>query len=102
MQRIIARLLAACMTLIVAFAVVLGFGEVLEAVGDLSAAAVCGYVALGLAMLWVVGQILLVASLGLWVLRQPPPAMKQPHLGFPETQGEEGYDEEESSLSQGG
>ncbi len=102
MQRIIARLLAACMTLIVAFAVVLGFGEVLEAVGDPSAAAVCGYVALGLVMVWVVGQILLVASLGLWVLRQPPPAMKQSHGASPETQGEQGYDEEESGLASGG
>jgi hypothetical protein len=97
MQQIIARLISAGVTLIVAFGVVLGFGEVLEAVGDQSAAAVCGYVALGLAMAWVVVQILLVGTLGMWVLRQKPSGLAQPPFPAAEAQLDQTDEAEEES-----
>jgi hypothetical protein len=66
--------LIASITLIIAFATLMGSAQILEAVGDPAAASVCRYVALGLGILWFIGQVLLLLTLAMGAIRQVGPA----------------------------
>lgn len=105
MRQIVAVLLGLSLALVVTFAVFLASAEVLEALGDSAAATVCRYLSLAVAIAWIIGQILLLAALGVHVAgiggsTAPSGPMEAGWSGAEEAGalGPEQDDEEESAI----
>jgi hypothetical protein len=72
-RRILLVGVASSLLLPVAMSIVFGLGMLLDSLGDETGGAVCGRVALGLAVVWLTAVIATAVASGVSVLDQPPP-----------------------------